>query len=391
MAGRRAWTADRSRDSGERSFATLTAGFMALLVIYASLYPFEGWQWPAGLDWRTAWQLPWPRWRDRADEWLNVLGYVPVGFLMTLALMRRGWSVFFALLVGIIAAAVLSYCMEIMQTLLPRRVPSLRDWVGNTTGAAMGSVLALLMHFMGWLQRMRRWRDRWFTRDSAGALVLLLLWPAALLAPSTLPFGLGQCWDEIQGLVLTLIRHLPLQHLGWSLELAAPAANPRGLPSAPAQMLAIALGALAPVALCSAALAPGLRRAVPMVVVAVVAFAGMTLSTALNFGPPHAWSWLTPTAVLACLLVLPLAVPFLLLSRRWCAVLGLLVLAVAVALGAQMPSGAYHELNLQSWEQGRFIRFHGLSLWVAWLWPYMTMVWLMMHLTERHPTLPTIR
>ncbi len=364
---------------------------MLLLVVYASLYPFEGWQWPAGLDWRTAWQLPWPRWRDRADEWLNVLGYVPVGFLMTLALMRRGWSVFIALLVGIIAAAVLSYCMEIMQTLLPRRVPSLRDWVGNTTGAAMGSVLALLMHFMGWLQRMRRWRDRWFTRDSAGALVLLLLWPAALLAPSTLPFGLGQCWDEIQGLVLTLMRHLPLQHLGWSLELVAPAANPRGLPSAPAQMLAIALGALAPVALCSAALAPGLRRAVPMVVVAVVAFAGMTLSTALNFGPPHAWSWLTPTAVLACLLVLPLAVPFLLLSRRWCAVLGLLVLAVAVALGAQMPSGAYHELNLQSWEQGRFIRFHGLSLWVAWLWPYMTMVWLMMHLTERHPTLPTIR
>jgi hypothetical protein len=314
-----------------------------------------------------------------------------VGFLVTLALLRRGWALPLALLLGVVAPSCFSYLMEILQMLLPRRVPSLRDWVGNTGGAAIGGAVAVVMQGMGWLQRIRRLRDRWFTSDSAGALVLLLLWPAALLAPSTLPFGLGQCWDEIEGLALNLIRQLPFQNLGWSVDMAEAAANPRGLPSAPAQMLAIALGALAPMALCSAALAPGLRRAVPMVVVAMVAFAGMTLSTALNFGPPHAWSWLTPTAVLACLLVLPLAAPFLVLSRRWCAALGLLVLAFAVALGAQMPSGAYHELNLQSWEQGRFIRFHGLSLWVAWLWPYVTMVWLMMHLTERHPSLPTIR
>jgi len=67
------------------------------------------------------------------------------------------------------------------------------------------------------------------------------------------------------------------------------------------------------------------------------------------------------------------------------------VLAVAVALGAQMPSGVYHELNLQSWEQGRFIRFHGLALWVAWLWPYLAMVWLMVRLTDGQERLPTIR
>ena len=75
---------------------------------------------------------------------------------------------------------------------------------------------------------------------------------------------------------------------------------------------------------------------------------------------------------------------------RWCAALALLVLAVAVVLGAQMPMGTYHALNLQAWEQGRFIRFHGLALWVAWLWPYLAMAWLMKRLTATPARLPTI-
>ncbi|MDP3836377.1 MAG: VanZ family protein, partial [Hydrogenophaga sp.] len=25
---------------------------------------------------------------------------------------------------------------------------------------------------------------------------------------------------------------------------------------------------------------------------------------------------------------------------------------------------------LEVWEQGRFIRFHGLSQWLGWLWPF---------------------
>ena len=354
---------------------------MAVLVVYASLYPFEGWQWPIGVDWKSAWQLPWPRWRDRADERLNVLGYVPVGFVITVALLRRGWSPLPALLLGVLAPAGLSYSMELLQALLPRRVPSLRDWVGNTVGAAVGSVMALLLHVSGWLGRGLQWRDRWFTRGSAGALVLLMLWPAALLAPATLPFGLGQCWDEIKALALALLGQLPLSAWGMELDLehitlGAPAAAP----SAPAQILAIALGALSPLALCCSALSPGLRRLAPMGAMAVLALGGMTLSTALNFGPAHAGSWLTAEALLACMLWIPLALPFVWLPRRWCAALALLVLVVAVVLGAQMPAGTYYALNLQAWEQGRFIRFHGLALWVAWLWPYLAMGWLMRRL-----------
>lgn len=34
-------------------------------------------------------------------------------------------------------------------------------------------------------------------------------------------------------------------------------------------------------------------------------------------------------------------------------------------------------LTLQTWEQGRFIRFHGVVQWLGWLWPYATLVYLL--------------
>ena len=366
---------------GQRSLSALVCGFLVMLVVYASLYPFEGWQWPSGAEWKSAWQLPWPRWRDRADEWFNFLGYVPVGLAVTVALMRRGLRPIAAMALCIAALSLLSYSMELLQLLLPRRVPSLRDWAGNTAGAAVGGALSLALNQTGLLHRIRVIRDRWFAGESAGALVLLLLWPAALLAPSTLPFGLGQCWDEIEALFLALLGQLPLSAWGWELNLDPLAMGAeRSAPSKPAQILAIALGALSPLALCCAAMSPGLRRLMPMAAMAALALGAMSLSTGLNFGPAHALSWFSTEALLACVLCIPMALPFIWLSRRWCAALALLVLAVAVVLGAQMPTGVYHAQNLQAWEQGRFIRFHGLALWVAWLWPYLAMGWLMSRL-----------
>ena len=39
--------------------------------------------------------------------------------------------------------------------------------------------------------------------------------------------------------------------------------------------------------------------------------------------------------------------------------------------------------TLQDWEQGRFIRFHGLAQWIGWLWPYGAIVWLLARLAQR--------
>ena len=63
--------------------------------------------------------------------------------------------------------------------------------------------------------------------------------------------------------------------------------------------------------------------------------------------------------------------------------LGLVVLTALVMLVAQAPADPYYAASLQGWEQGRFIRFHGVAQWVGWLWPYVAMAWLLARLAAR--------
>jgi hypothetical protein len=68
------------------------------------------------------------------------------------------------------------------------------------------------------------------------------------------------------------------------------------------------------------------------------------------------------------------------LPRRVAAGLGLVVITAAVALVAQAPADPYFAQSLQGWEQGSFIRFHGLAQWIGWIWPYAALLWLLARL-----------
>jgi hypothetical protein len=35
-----------------------------------------------------------------------------------------------------------------------------------------------------------------------------------------------------------------------------------------------------------------------------------------------------------------------------------------------VPSSTYFAQTIQTWEQGKFIRFHGLTEWLSWGWPF---------------------
>jgi hypothetical protein len=85
----------------------------------------------------------------------------------------------------------------------------------------------------------------------------------------------------------------------------------------------------------------------------------------------------TGPALLAAAGVAMLLAP---LSRRVSAGLGLVVLGALVMLVAQAPSDPYFAQSLRLWEQGKFVRFHGLAQWVGWLWPYAAMGWLLTRL-----------
>ena len=68
--------------------------------------------------------------------------------------------------------------------------------------------------------------------------------------------------------------------------------------------------------------------------------------------------------VLAMLLWVPM---------RTAATLALLALGVDLSLINQAPIDSYFEQTLFMWEQGRFIRFHGLAQWLGWLWPFVAL------------------
>lgn len=69
------------------------------------------------------------------------------------------------------------------------------------------------------------------------------------------------------------------------------------------------------------------------------------------------------------------------LSARTCWVFLLLALIVQQSVLNQSPESPYFAQTLQTWEQGRFIRFNGLVQWLGWLWPYTVLLYAIARLT----------
>jgi hypothetical protein len=86
---------------------------------------------------------------------------------------------------------------------------------------------------------------------------------------------------------------------------------------------------------------------------------------------------------------LVLAMAVLPLPRRGCAALLLVALVVHLSVLNQAPASAYFADTLQAWEQGRFIRFHGVAQWLGWLWPYVTLAYVLLRVSRPDVT-PTI-
>ena len=358
----------------------LLAWVWGVLIVYASLFPFLGWRWPPGVGIGDLLQLRWPRYFIAFDIASNLLGYAPLGLLICLARLRHGAKVAAAMGSALLLGAGLSYAMELTQHLLPRRVPSLLDWVLNFGGVALGVLLAVLVQAMGWLNRWQAMRDRWLERGNGGALTLLLLWPVALLFPTPVPLGVGQVAEVLRSGLAAVLVDVP-----WADPLAAwlAEAAPKMAMSPSTELLTVTLGLLAPCLLAFAVVRPGWRRLGVAAGLLLVAVIGTTLSTALNFGPDHAMAWRTPGTLLALALALLLAAAALWLNPLRAGAMALVVFAGLLVLVHQAPTDPYFAQSLQGWEQGRFVRFHGVAQWVGWLWPYVAMLWLLARVGAR--------
>ena len=344
------------------------------LIVYASLYPFADWR-MQGISPLSFMLAPLPRYWTWFDVLANAVGYGPLGFLLALGGLRSHSRQ--PVVVAVAVSAGLSLLLEALQGYLPARVPSNVDWALNVAGAVAGAVVAWGLERLGALDRWSRFRDRWFDQDSRGALVLLALWPVALLFPAPVPLGLGQVLERLEAGLEMLVGDSPL--LDW-----LPLGDADLQPLSPsAELFSVALGVLVPALLAFSIVRTMQRRAAMLGWVICLAVGATSLSFTLSYGPQHAWSWLSLPVQLGLVLGLVLGMILLTLPRRGCAAVAVLALGVGLSLINQSPTTAYFVQTLQTWEQGRFIRFHGLVQWLAWSWPYGVLVYLVARLSRR--------
>jgi VanZ family protein len=355
----------------------------AALIVYASLYPFSGWR-DQGVGPFAFIASPWPKYWTGFDIVANLCGYIPLGFLLALSFMRRSnarlaGARVAAIVVATLAGAVLSLLLEAVQTYLPERVPSNLDMGLNAGGTFLGAAVAAALEWAGAIDRWSRFRVRWFVAEARGALVLLALWPFALLFPASVPLGLGQVFERLEGALAEWLHDTPF--LEW-----LPVRDVELQPLVPGvELVCVTLGVLIPCLLGYSVIgSPGRRALFAALVVAVGA--GVTaLSAALSWGPSHAWAWLSLPVQLGLAAGLALALALALVPRRGCAALLLLALVVHLSLLNQAPASAYFAHTLQTWEQGRFIRFNGVAQWLGWLWPYAALLYVLVRISRSEP------
>jgi VanZ family protein len=345
------------------------------LMVYASLYPFAEWRYQGIVPWAYL-TAPWPKYWTGFDVVTNVLGYMPLGFLLALSALRSGRAPY-SVLVATMLAGVLSLILESIQSYLPTRVPSNVDLGLNIGGAWLGAQLAWGLEKLGVMVRWSRFRARWFVKDARGGLVLLSLWPLALLFPASVPFGLGQVLERLETSLADIFEDTPF--LDW-----LPMRDIEMQPLVPAaEWACVMLGMLIPCLLGFCIIRAVGRRALFVLLAFAVGLGATALSAALSYGPEHAWAWFSLPVEAG--LVTAFLLAFLLLWVPWRASAALVLLALGVYLSVlnQAPASPYFAQTLATWEQGRFIRFNGLAQWLGWLWPYAALVYVLIQAWSR--------
>lgn len=358
----------------QKSIALPLALALTGLIVYASLYPFADWR-NQGISPFTFLTAPWPRYLTGFDVAVNAFGYAPLGFLIGLVFMRSSRTIW-ALAMAVLSGALLSLCMETLQSFLPSRIASNVDLALNIFGTFLGAAMSWALEGLGVVGSWARFRRRWFALDARGALVLLMLWPVALLFPAPVPMGLGQVLERLEMSLSEILVGTPF--INW-----LPLRDIELQPLVPGvEMLCVALGGLVPILLGYCVIRTVRQRCVFAGAALLLGIGVSALSAALSYGPDHAWAWLDTTVRAGLALASIAAVLLLPLRRRGAAAFALLVISVQLAMLNQAPTGAYFAQTLQTWEQGRFIRFHGLAQWLGWVWPYTVLVYLLARLSK---------
>jgi len=344
--------------------ARLACFAYVVLVIYASFTPWTGWR-DVGVGAFAYLTAPWPERVTRFDVIVNVLGYMPVGLLVVLALYPQPRGIA-AVLIALAAGTLLSGSVEALQTFLPRRVSSNIDLAANVTGTLAGAILgAWRAQALIDRGRLLELRYAWFARDASIPLILLALWPIAQIPAVSMLFAMGPTDASL---------------LDWAHERGLTWLPARGAWT-PAEFIvaeaAVTTAAVLAVGLTAAAsMQPRAPRARLVLAMIGVALFGKTLAYGVRFGGEHVFAWMTPGAIGGLVIGVLTAVVASWGPPRAVARLALLAtLGLIVAVGL-IPENPYFAHWQSQWRTGRLAHFNALGEWVAFAWPFAAMSWL---------------
>lgn len=327
-----------------------------VLVVYTSLHPFSQWRAPAQ-EVREFLTAPWPAYFTWTDLGLNVLAYVPVGALLTLALMpfaRAGVAAFYATAM----AVGMSLSIEVAQVFLPGRIPANVDLLCNAIGACVGAMLALMAADRGVLSgQLYRLRERLFHAGTTVDIcfLLLALWLATQFNAEIRLFGNGD------------VRHL------------LPAVT--GVGYSPRAYVLIEAGItglnFCGVALMLTTISRTVRGAAASVAILVL-FAVLlkTLASNVLFISGNLALWVTPGALLGIVVGSLLWVVFIsapLAVQIACATTSI---ALGMALVNAAPENPYLDATLRVWQHGHYASLNDLTNVLSGAWPFAAIAFL---------------
>lgn len=334
-----------------------------LLVVYASLHPFSGWR-DRGLPTFAFLTASFNRPVPTFDFFLNVLGYVPLGFLAVLAAYPRlrGRNGFAC---SVLCSVLASFVLESLQVYLPTRTASNLDLIANTGGGMLGAIagVAASRPLMddGKLQNLRSELFLPGGRVDLG-LVLLGLWLFAQLSPETLLFGTG----DLRDLFKSPSGRLYPAEVFLRVEAGIACAN------------GLAAGLLAA---CLVARDQPTRGVVLLLIATALAAHALAFGTLVN--PQDALSWVTPGALYGVAGAIALLMVAISLPRAAQLPLIGLALLAATAIVNLAPPNPYNTATFSLWQQGQYLNFNGLTRLVAIVWPFAAMFYLVLLAADR--------
>lgn len=323
----------------------------------------EGWR-NHGLSPLAYLDAPWPRYITAFDLAVNLLGYMPYGFLCVAVLeprMRGGGAV----VVASGSALVLSLVLEAAQSYLPARVAVNLDVLCNFAGAVLGASLGALL-VPRWMREgpVSRARAALFLPgvDIDVGLVLIGLWLFTQLNPAALLFAAGDLRD-----------------------LLGPGSGRARRPeffvaieafTATANLVGVGL-------LVSTLTRPGQPVRTLICALVGVALAVKIAAFAVLLRAENVLAWLTPGAQYGLLLGVALVLFAVAMPRTARLALAAVLLMAATVMVNLAPPNPYLVATLKLWQQGHFLNFNGLTRLVSALWAFAALAYLIYLAAQR--------